>query len=149
MNGSLTKTIASSIRRVDSTLESTNTLPIFRHEVPPHRLRSVHLLVVAELALAFFIIEVAEGRLALPVLKVVLHIVELGAEETLVVAVAVFAVRIPLISGACQEVDIARHGLVDALASALVGALLELEVLRQEILFVALDTLALTSGRPW
>ena len=106
-------------------------------------------MVVAELALAFFIIEVAEGRLALPVLKVVLHIVELGAEETLVVAVAVFAVRIPLILGARQEADIARRGLVDALTSALIGALLALEVLRHEIVFVALDTLALTSGRPW
>ena len=85
--------------------------------------------------------------MALPVLEVVLHIVELGAEETLVVAVAVFAVRIPLISGACQEVDIARHGLVDALASALIGALLALEVLRQEIVLVALDTLRLARGR--
>ena len=104
---------------------------------------------VAELALAFLIIIVAEGLLALPVLEVVLHNVELGAEETLVVAVAVFAVPIPLIFGAPQEVDIARRGLVDALASALIGALLALEVLRQEIVFVALDTLALTSGRPW
>ena len=102
---------------------------------------------VAELALAFLIIVVAEGLLALPVLEVVLHIVEPGAEETLVVAVAVFAVRIPLILGARQEVDIARRGLVDALACALIGALLALEVLRQEIVLVALDTLRLTRGR--
>ena len=90
---------------------------------------------------------VAEGLLALPVLEVVLHIVELGAEETPVVAVAVFAVLIPLILGARQEVEIARRGLVDALASALIGALLALEVFRQEIVFVALDTLLLTRWR--
>ena len=74
-----------------------NTLPILLHEVPPQGIPSIHLLDVAELALAFLIILVAEGLLALPVLEVVLHNVELGAEETLVVAVAVLAARIPLI----------------------------------------------------